>query len=309
MITRRRLLLAGSGLLLQAAANASNATDDTIIPLWPAGPPGGGGPSGAVDTSPSGALSNIATPSMQVWLPAAPNGCAVLVAAGGGYKRLEMQHEAFPAARWLAMRGITAFVLTYRLPGEGWNNGPLAPLQDAQRAIRLIKSDARRYGIDATRVGVLGFSAGGHLMGMAAARSGLHSYSPIDGADTHSARPANAALIYPVITLLPPYDRTSTRKILIGDHPGASVSAQWSVQTHVQKHCAPMFLTQAADDPISDPQNTVIMKQACLDAGVAVQFHALSKGGHGFGMGRSDSPTAHWPAWYEDWLRENGMLG
>lgn len=308
MITRRSLLLAGGGALLAGMTNAQAAEAETEILLWPGAPPGGGGPSGARHVSATGAVSNVATPSMQVFAPAKPNGYAVLVAAGGGYKRMEMQNEAVPAAQWLAARGITAFVLAYRLPGEGWANGPLAPLQDAQRALRLIRANARRYGIDATRVGVLGFSAGGHLLGMAAARSGYASYTALDSADSHSARPANAALIYPVITLEAPYDHTSTRKILVGDHPSASDSAEWSVQTHVRANCPPMFLTQAADDPISDPANTVIMQQACVQAGVPVELHKLASGGHGFGMGRAGSPTAEWPTWYQAWLRDNGML-
>lgn len=309
MVNRRSFLLAGASPLLSGIAMNATAAGDSSIALWPAAAPGGGGPAGDEHVSSRGAVSNIAQPSLRVFLPSTPNGHAVLVAAGGGYQRIEIQHEAMPAARWLAARGITAFVLAYRLPAEGWQAGPLAPLQDAQRAIRLIRANAGRYGIDASRVGVLGFSAGGHLMGMAAARSAFASYAAVDDADRHSARPAHAALIYPVITIQAPYDGTATRKILLGHHPSASASAQWSVETHVKADCSPMFLTQAADDPISDPRNTVIMQQACLDAGVPVVLHPLGSGGHGFGMGSAGSPTAQWPVWYQAWLSDRGMLG
>lgn len=284
---------------LAGAAWAETAT----IPLWPGLPPGGGGPSGPVRVSDSGAVHNIAKPGLEVFLPARPGGGAMLVAAGGGYERIEMGREAYPAAAWLAARGITAFVLTYRLPPEGWTLGPLAPLQDAQRALRLIRHKAADYGLDPARLGVLGFSAGGHLMGMAACRAQWRSYAAIDQADALSARPAGAALIYPVITLLPPYDHTATRRALVGRHPDRQASAAWSVQTYVTADCPPVFLVQAENDPVSNPANTRLMEQACASMGVPVVRHLLASGGHGFGMGRPGTPTGAWPAWFAAWLR------
>lgn len=226
----------------------------------------------------------------------------MLVAAGGGYERVELRREAYRAAAWLAARGITAFVLSYRLPPEGWILGPLAPLQDAQRAIRLIRYHAAEYGLDPGRLGVLGFSAGGHLLGMAASRAQGQSYAPIDRADALSARPAGAALIYPVITLLPPYDHTVSRRSLIGRHPDHRASVEWSVQTHVTADCPPVFLVQAADDRISNPANSLLMAEVCERVGVPVERHLLPSGGHGFGMGRSGTPTGAWPAWFAAWL-------
>lgn len=233
----------------------------------------------------------------------------MLIAAGGGYKRIELEKEAYPAARWLTARGITAFVLTYRLPREGWNDGPLAPLQDAQRALRVIRAEAERRRLDPTRVGALGFSAGGHLIGLAATRSAFASYEPIDAIDRQSARPELAALIYPVITLKPPYDHTSARRSLVGSHPDAEASAEWSVETHVRSGCPPAFLVQAEDDPISNPANTLIMADACRKAGIPVELHRLPSGGHGFGMGKPGTPSADWPGWWEQWLRGNRFLG
>jgi acetyl esterase/lipase len=262
-----------------------------------------------VETTAKGATSNIAVPSITVFRAAKPNGSAMLVAGGGGYKRIEMASEALPAALWLNDRGITAFVLSYRLPGEGWNDGPLAPLQDAQRALRLIRAKSADYAIKSDRIGVLGFSAGGHLMGLAATRSEYASYSAIDAFDELSARPDAAALIYPIITLKPPYDHTSTKRVLIGEHPTAEETAEWSVETHVQSDCPSMFLVQAKDDPISDPHNTLIMAAACKSANVSVEMHRLKSGGHGFGMGKAEMPTAAWPGWYEGWLLERGFFG
>lgn len=301
----RRSVLAAMGATALYPERLLAATPATL-PLWPGRPPGGGGPSGAVVESAKGALSNVAVPEITVFAPAKPNGMAMLIAGGGGYKRIEARNESLPAAKWLNDRGITAFVLTYRLPGEGWNNGPLAPLQDAQRAMRLIRANAGRFKIDADHIGVLGFSAGGHLMGLAATRSAFVSYDRIDAADDLAARPDFAALIYPIITLEPPYDHTSTRKVLIGSHPSAALSAEWSVEEHVRAQCPPVFLVQAKDDPISDPHNTLIMRAACEKAGIPVELHRLENGGHGFGMGRPGTASADWPDYFTPWLAKMG---
>ena len=305
-INRRHLILGATGLLaLPGIARAKDHAEpggmDDLLPLWPDRPPDGGGPSGPIEVSDKGAMRNIAVPALELYRPERANGMAVLVAAGGGYKRIQMDNEARPAARWLAARGVTAFVLRYRLPGEGWSDGPLAPLQDAQRALRLIAGSAGRWGLDASRIGVLGFSAGGHLMGLATTRSAFASYAPVDALDNGSARPARAALIYPVVTLLPPYDHTSTRVQLVGHHPSREMSADWSVETHVRAHGPPLFLVQAKDDPISDIANTALLDEAARKVGIPVERHVLPSGGHGFGMGRPGTPSAEWPRWYAAW--------
>jgi acetyl esterase/lipase len=300
MLTRRSILAAIGLAALPRRMLAEPLA--VTLPLWPGLPPGGSGPSGPIAGSAKGAISNIAVPSIEVFAPARPNGQAVLIAAGGGYKRIEIGKEALPAAQWLVARGITAIVLSYRLPIEGWSAGPLAPLQDAQRALRLIRAGAGRFQIDPRRLGVLGFSAGGHLLGLAATCSTFASYPPIDQSDVVSARPDFAALIYPVITLQPPYERTSSRRSLIGEHPSADISAEWSVETHVRSDCPPMFLVQAEDDPIANPANTRIMAAACEKAGVPVELHRLASGGHGFGMGQPGTPTGTWPGAFATWL-------
>jgi acetyl esterase/lipase len=136
---RHFLLLSAASLWAAARAGASDRRDEALC-LWPGEPPGGGGPSGAPRLSARGALTHIARPQLTVWRPALSRGHGVLIAAGGGYRRIEMAKEAWPAARWLTARGYTAYVLSYRLPGEGWGAGALAPLQDAQRALRLIRA-------------------------------------------------------------------------------------------------------------------------------------------------------------------------
>lgn len=293
----------GAGWQLAEAKGAAEG-----VALWPGTPPGGGGPQGPLRKTHNGAVDHIATPCLLVYRPDKPNGSAVLVAGGGGYTHINLGTEAEPAALWLAARGITAFVLIYRLPREGWEDANRVALQDAQRAVRLIRAKAGQYGVRPERVSVLGFSAGGHLMGLTADWSEFHSYAPVDSVDFLSARPEAAALIYPVITLEPPYQHSSTRVQMVGKDPDPRLSAEWSVQTHVRPGCPAMFLVQAKDDPISNPANTLILEQACHRAGVKVELHRLPAGGHGFGMGVAGTVTAEWPSWYAKWLVRQGML-
>ncbi|SKA32636.1 alpha/beta hydrolase [Consotaella salsifontis] len=307
MLSRRSFLVAAAAAAFTRPAWAGDAVEkNDVIAMWPGDAPGGGGPIDKSERLINGAVSNISSPAMEVIRPAHPNGAAMLVLGGGGYREISMDNEAMPAARWLAAKGITAFVLHYRLPGEGWSAGGFAPLQDAQRAVRLIRANAAAYGIDTNRIGVLGFSAGGHLAGLVATRADEPTYDPIDKADYLSARPATAALIYPVITLRLPYDTTSTYSIFVGKKPDPAKSAEWSIDSHVEKDCPPVFLVQTADDPICSVQNCVLMQQACQRVGVPVELHSLPSGGHGFGMGKPGSPSAEWPKWYGSWLTKFG---
>ena len=168
MDRRQFLTTFAAALCLRAALSESLAAGSatSIIPLWEGTPPGGGGPKGERSISARGEVSHVAIPTLSALRPVKPNGRAVLIAAGGGYKRIEMAKEAWPAAQWLAQRGYAPYVLCYRLPGEGWRDGNLVALQDAQRTLRVVR---QRHG----EVSVLGFSAGGHLLGMAALRPDL----------------------------------------------------------------------------------------------------------------------------------------
>jgi len=290
--------LAATAFVSGRLSFASSFRENTLIPLWNSTPPGGGGPVGQMHVSASGAQSNISVPTLTVINPVRPNGRAVLIAGGGGYKRIEAGKESLPAAAWLTARGYTSYILSYRLPDEGWHDGKLVALQDAQRALRIVREREKE-------VSVLGFSAGGHLMGMLALRPGFESYAPTDGIDQIPAKADSAALIYPVITLEKPYTHTSVHKIFAGAHASSAAEAEWSVQNYVTPSAPAFFLVQAKDDPVSDPANTLIMFSACEAKHVPVALHRYSSGGHGFGMGRPGTPTEEWPKRYEKWLAEH----
>ena len=268
---------------------------DDVIPLWPDDPPGGGGPSGLLNVNKYGSWTNIVSPAIQRFRPEKPNGEAVIVAAGGGYRFIGMGREAWPVARWLNANGYTVYVLSYRLPGEKWQAGNLAPLQDAQRAIRLVRSMERK-------VHVLGFSAGGHLLGMAAARPDFTSYPAQDPLDQVRPNVDSVGLIYPVITLEAPYQHTNTHLMMVGKNATPTQEANWSVQNYVTRQYPPTFLAQAEDDRTSNPHNTELMRDTCRRMRVPVELIELSSGGHGFGLGKAGSPAALWDQAYVRWL-------
>jgi len=182
------------------SAPQNQSVQEEIISLWPKPPLTEVLPHVPEQLSKHGAVSHVAVPRLVVYRPAHPNGTAVLVIAGGGYKRIERGKESIPAALWLQAQGITAFELIYRLPTD-WPAS--ASLQDAQRAMHLIRAQAVNYQVQSNHIGILGFSAGGHLAGMTAVTT-TPLYKAVDAADQTSARPDFAGLIYPVITLMPP---------------------------------------------------------------------------------------------------------
>lgn len=279
------------------AQSASRQIVEEKILLWKQ-LPSNGGPVGVPFISSKGAVSHIAQPYIQVFRPKVSNGHAVLIAGGGGYKRIEMEKEAYPAAHWLTALGYTAYVLCYRLPGEGWTDGNLVSMQDAQRALRLILSH-EKY------VSVLGFSAGAHLLGLAVTKTDFASYTPQDAIDAIPIKVRAAALIYPVVTLEEPYTKTSTHRMLVGKNASAEENASWSIQNYVTKDSPACFLVQAEDDAVADPANSAILEQAYQKNGVAVEKHLYASGGHGFGMGIAGTLTETWPQYYQAWLQKH----
>ncbi|MFD2783694.1 alpha/beta hydrolase [Novosphingobium pokkalii] len=174
------------------------------------------------------AVMGITRPRMAVFRPDRPNGAAVMITPGGGYRWIVVDKEGYEIGRWLAARGFTAFVLFYRLPGEGWSSGPDTPLVDAQRAMRLVRHRARDFAIDPERIAAMGFSAGGHVCADLAARFAANVYTPRDAADALSARPHSAAPIYPVVSMDPAIAHAGSRQLLLGPKPTPALEAAHS---------------------------------------------------------------------------------
>ena len=295
-------LLAGAGPLVSVAP-AQNGPEEIL--LWPGMPPGNGSVTGpekiGTEGAGLGAVSNIATPRMRVYRPAQPNGAAVLVAGGGGYFRIQLLKESTPAAEWLQAHGFTVFELIYRLPNDGWDAG--APFMDAQRAMKIIRTRAGEFGVNPAKIGIMGFSAGGHLAGFAAYQPARTLYAGADRYEAVSARPDFAVLLFPVVTLRKPYDTTRTRREIIGDKADAKAEAEWSLDTYASKDAPPTIIFAAADDSTTPPGHGILLFETLVAAGASAELHLFRDGGHGWGLGKQGQVISQWPALFETWAR------
>ncbi len=254
------------------------------------------------------AVYGITRPRMAVFRPDRPNGAAVLLIPGGGYRWVVVDKEGYEMARWLAARGFTAFVLFYRLPGEGWASGADTPLADAQRAMRLIRARAQDYAVMSERVAAMGFSAGGHVCADLAARFAAHVYDPVDAADRLSARPISAAPIYPVVSMDPAIAHAGSRSLLLGPSPTAEQESEHSPDRNVPADAPPHFLLHAEDDDSVPVENTLRLRAALKARGVAVETHLFTNGGHGFGLCKAvGKPVEAWPELWRVWARTTGL--
>lgn len=328
MIPRRSFLGASLALFAAAAARAqwdkpTPAVGDPDAPRWPPGehfPLWPGKPPGAPATpikpdwtmnGPEGErqlwLRGVPFPRVHVFRPANPNGSALLVIPGGGYGFLSVQNEGTNAARRFTADRITVFVLEYRLPGEGWSNRHLVPLQDTQRAMRLIRARAKAFDIDPSKLGVLGFSAGGHLAADLAVSHAERTYAPHDAADALSAKPAYVGLLYPVVTLIDPGGTSQSADRLLGPSPTRALLESRSPLLRVTKDTPPSFLAHSMDDATVPSIHTFRWVEAGRNAGAVVESHVFAEGGHGFGLGLSrDLPGSRWPELFSLFLRRHG---
>ena len=314
----RRSFLALGGTLLLAQATAQerklapppppkvlpeNWKKAPSIPLWPGRPPGSGFKAQTLpaDWSPV-FLRNVSTPDLRVFRPERPNGHALLVIPGGAYWFVSAGNEGAELASRMTAQGVTVFVLTYRLPGEGWENRADVPLQDAQRAMRVIRSQASQYGIDPNKVSALGFSAGGHLTATLATQHAEKAYKAVDAADELSARPFAAGLVYPVITMEKPWTHMQSRGLLLGDNPTDSEVARRSAEKHVDASTPPVFIVHAMDDAAVPVENSLRMMNALREAKRPVEAHLIQEGGHAFGVGYPNTASAHWIELFSTWL-------
>jgi polygalacturonase len=291
--------------------------DSRVIPIWPEGVPGaksrakpGGGPSGGpvdeTEHSVDGRVSNVHVPTL-TYFPAPKEiatGTAVIICPGGAYARLSMINEGTDLAERLNAIGVSAFVLKYRL----LEYGHPGPLQDVLRAIRLVRSRAKELGVVPDRIGIIGSSAGGHLAATAATLYDAPEGRTGAPLDATSARPDFVALLYPVITMKPPFVHTGSRRNLLGENPSAELVDRLSVEMQVTKDTPPTFLVHTAEDTTVPLENSILFFQALRRAGVSAEMHLFEKGPHGFATRPGLGPTSDWPARWEAWMRSHGWL-
>ena len=329
MIDRRSFLAASGAAPLSAYAGATplkgwetallvdpGRPPDFEIDIWPMGAPGGemvslnehyverDNPFGLPDR----AAHEVTRPTLSVFRGREPDGTALLIAPGGGYKWVVVEKEGFEGARLFAKFGSTVYVLKYRLPHQGWTAGPDTPLQDVQRAMRVIRGRAQNDGVDPARVMVMGFSAGGHVAGSLAFRFDASIYDPVDDADALSARPDLAALIYPVATMNEQFAHSGSRENLIGVSPSRDLAEKYSLDSAARTDSPPLFLMHAADDEAVPVENSLRLFEALKAAGVRAALHVFEEGGHGFGLrGIDDTPLALWPSLVRAWASSHGF--
>jgi acetyl esterase/lipase len=270
------------------AAQAAIPDPAETLNVWPGTPPGDK-PDMKDDIQwKAGNLltGTVATPTLAIYRPAKDkaNGAAILICPGGGFYQLSMADEGASVATWLNSIGVTAFVLKYRIPNREGMPRNLAALQDAQRSMSIIRSKAAEWGLDAKRIGILGFSAGGQVAADIETTYDTRGYTPIDDVDKAEIRPDFAVLIYPGGII----------------KRGSDVPAT-SDDVKVTKAAPPTFLSISNDDT-NGSENAVYMYLALKKAGVSAELHVFSEGGHGYGIRPSNGPHATWPARLQDWM-------
>lgn len=317
MTLDRRALLSASLALPFASAAAKETwtrpvglTPDASIALWPDGhittPPGLVEQIVQRSDDPNASdrmLEKITRPRLDIFRPAKPNGAAVILAPGGGYRYVVIDKEGYELARWLRARGVTVYVLFYRLPGDGWSNGSDVPLADAQRAMRVVRSRAKRDGIDPARVAFGGFSAGGQVATSLLTRFDAKLQDPVDAADALPARPDALAAIYPVVSMDPAIAHAVSREKLIGAKADAAREKLYSPERNTRADQPPLWLLHAEDDSVVKVENSVRLRAATRAIGAPVEAHFFERGEHGFGLMKTAGlPVAIWPELLWNWL-------
>jgi acetyl esterase/lipase len=299
------LFAAGLAVVVALAGQPAPALGANIsepLALWPGGAPDESGSIGPEQdtTKPDGGLvagrrvirlGNVSQPTLTLYRPAPEqaNGAAVVVCPGGGYSILAMDLEGTEVCEWLNSIGVAGVLLKYRVPGRPGDHDHKLPLQDAQRALGLVRFHAREWNLDPKRIGVLGFSAGGHLTANLCNNFEPRAYAAVDAADQVSCRPDFALPIYPAY--------------LVRKNQGNQVSPELKITTNTP----PTFLVQAENDGVG-VENSLFYFAALKNAGVPAELHLYATGGHGYGLRPSDEPVTSWPKRAEEWLRGRGIL-
>lgn len=262
--------------------------------LWPKGAPG--------------ALGEDAKdkPTLIIYLPEKATGAGIVICPGGGYGGLAMDHEGHQIGRWLNENGIAGFICDYRHRGKGY--GHPAPLQDAQRAVRTVRARAKEFGVDPSKIGILGFSAGGHLTSSALTHFDAGKADAEDPIERVSCRPDFGVLCYPVIAFDQPFTHKGSQTNLLGKDAPAELIASMSSEKQVTDQTPPCFLWHTTEDKGVPPENSVVFYSALIAHKIPAELHIFEKGRHGVGLGKDIPGTSAWPAACIAWLKGRGVL-
>jgi acetyl esterase/lipase len=286
-----------TGLLMAAAASAHVAAEATTpgetLVLWPDGAPGALG------------TTEADQPRLDAY-PIEKARSAVVVVPGGGYQFLALDHEGAQIARWLNERGSAAFVLHYRIAPR--YHYP-APIQDGQRAVRLVRANAARFGLDPGRIGIWGFSAGGHLASSVATHFDSGQPGAADAVERAGDRPDFAILAYGVLSLDAEITHPGSRRNLLGPIPDPALVEELSNEKQVDRDTPPCFLFHTQADKTVPVENSLRFYEALRRVGVPAELHVFEQGGHGVGLAQSDPQLRRWPDLLEAWMRMHGWLG
>jgi acetyl esterase/lipase len=274
------------------------ASSHEVKLLWPDGAPGAKG------------NDDGDKPSLTIYLPdkEKATGAAVVIFPGGGYGHLAMDHEGHQITEWLNSIGVAGFIVKYRHHNSGAGYGHPAPIQDAQRAIRTVRSRAKQWGVDPDRIGIIGFSAGGHLASSAGTHFNTRYSEPVDEIDRCSARPDFMILMYPVISFTEWYTHKGSMINLLGKNPDKDLMESFSNEKQVTPETPPTFLVHADDDKVVPPENSIAFYLALRKAKVPAEMHIYEKGGHGFGPGVGKGSCSSWMVRCADWMKGRGLL-
>ena len=296
-------------ILLLFCLGAFQTSAQEFIPLWPEKKMPNTKGLAVKDSIANERIYKVGTPGMYAFFPSAQEnkGAAVIICPGGGYERLAYIISGWQLAKWFNTMGISAFVLNYRLPNSpDLKERHLGPLQDAQRAMRLVRANAGKWGIKREKVGIMGTSAGGHL----AATLGTHltDVSAIgDSLNKVTFRPDFMILISPVINL-GPYAHAGSRKNLLGPNPAAELLKRYSLEQQVSAATPPAFLVHAANDKSVSPRNSLLFYQALLEKNIPASLHIYPQGGHAIALRNNPGSTETWTELCERWLIETGFI-
>lgn len=252
-------------------------------------------------------ISKISQPTITVFLADAKiaNGTSVVICPGGGYQHLAINKEGYKIANWLNSLGISAFVLKYRMPSDlTMTDKTIGPLQDAQEALRMVRRNAEKWKLDPNKIGVIGFSAGGHL---AATLSTQFTKKVYDFKDNTSARPDFSILMYPVISMLEKTTHKGSRTNLLGENPSAALAENYSNEKQVDDTTPKAFIVHATDDKTVPVENSILYYLALKQHNIPVEMHLYENGGHGFGLG-VEGTNKNWSKACEKWLQSNGFI-